>query len=186
MPVSDRRAFLRGAGLGLLSFTVAGIPACLTPRQARAAGADLKMLGTAEAVSLEAIGEAFAPGAAEAGIAWFVDHQLNMAPNDALLMARYFNVPAPYIDFYRACFSALDALSGARHEQPFADLESSTGTELLRELLAGVPDDWQGPPPLLVYLVLRNDAVDVVYGTQEGIERLDIPYMAHIAPPAKW
>ena len=37
-----------------------------------------------------------------------------------------------------------------------------------------------------VYFVLRNDAVDVFYGTQDGFEALGIPYMAHIEPPSRW
>lgn len=186
MPVSDRRSFLRGAGLGLLGFTVAGARVWLTPREARAAAAELQTLKPNEAASLEAIGEAFAPGAADAGIAWFVDHQLGLPPNDSLLMARYFNVPPPYPDFYRASLEAVNALSQARHDQPFAELASAEATGLLREMLGGDPEGWQGPPALLVYLVLRNDAVDVVYGTPEGIESLGVPLMAHIEPPSKW
>jgi hypothetical protein len=34
--------------------------------------------------------------------------------------------------------------------------------------------------------VLRSDAVDVVYGTEEGYKDLGIPYMAHIAPLKRW
>ena len=186
MPVSDRRAFLRGAGLGLLSFTVAGAEAWLTPRQARAADAQLEVLTPAQAADLEAIGDAFAPGAAQAGIAWFVDKQLTLPPNDSLLIARYFNVPPPYADFYRGSVAALNALSKARHERPFAALETAVATELLRELLGPDPAGWRGPPALVVYLVLRNDAVDMVYGTQGGIENLGVPYMAHILPPSPW
>lgn len=186
MPVSDRRTFLRGAGVGLLGFTVAGARVFLTPSEARAADAALQALTAAEAASLEAVGEAFAPGAAKAGIAWFVDQQLTVPPNDSLLMARYFNVPPPYADFYGASLAALNGFSRVRHEEAFADLDNDTATQLLRELLTGEPDGWQGPPALLVYLVLRNDAVDVVYGTPEGIESLGVPYMAHIRPPAKW
>ena len=186
MPVSDRREFLRGAGLGLLGYTVAGAQVWLTPREARAAGADLEVLTPDEAGTLEATGEAFAPGATAAGIAWFVDAQLSRPPNDGLLMARYFNVTPPYIDFYRASLTAVDRLSEARHDKLFAELATPAGTELLRGLLAGDPEGWAGPPALLVYLVLRNDAVDVVYGTAEGIESLGVPLMAHIPPPAKW
>ena len=186
MPVSDRRTFLRGAGLGLLGFTVAGARVWLTPREARAAEAELQALTATEVASLEAVGEAFAPGAAESGIAWFVDQQLAVPPNDSLLMARYFNVPPPYADFYRGSLAALNALSAARHDQAFAELDSDMATGLLRELLAGEPEPWDGPPALLVYLVLRNDAVDVVYGTVEGVERLGVPYMAHIKPPSRW
>ena len=44
----------------------------------------------------------------------------------------------------------------------------------------------QWPAGPFVYLVLRNDAVDVVYGTMSGYEGLGIPYMAHIAPAKRW
>ena len=37
-----------------------------------------------------------------------------------------------------------------------------------------------------VYGMLRNDAVDVVYGTVEGFARLGIPYMPHILPQRSW
>ena len=35
-------------------------------------------------------------------------------------------------------------------------------------------------------MMLRSDAVDVVYGTEGGFEELGIPYLAHIRPPADW
>ena len=47
-------------------------------------------------------------------------------------------------------------------------------------------DGWQGPAGPFVYLVLRSDAVDVVYGTMEGYAELGIPYMPHIAPEKRW
>ena len=39
---------------------------------------------------------------------------------------------------------------------------------------------------LFAYTVLRNDAIDVVYGTMEAYAALGVPYMAHIAPTKKW
>ena len=47
-------------------------------------------------------------------------------------------------------------------------------------------EGWKGPAGPFVYLILRSDAVDVVYGTMAGYEALNIPYMAHIAPTNKW
>jgi hypothetical protein len=35
-------------------------------------------------------------------------------------------------------------------------------------------------------LILRSDAVDVVYGTMDGYAALGIPYMPHIAPTKRW
>jgi hypothetical protein len=47
-------------------------------------------------------------------------------------------------------------------------------------------EGWQGPAGSFVYLLLRSDAVDVVYGTMEGYAGLGIPYMPHIAPTKRW
>jgi len=50
----------------------------------------------------------------------------------------------------------------------------------------GIPEGWQGPPAPLAYHALRNDAVDVVYGTPAGLQKLGVPYMEHILPPERW
>ena len=48
-------------------------------------------------------------------------------------------------------------------------------------------EGWQDPlPGGFVYVVLRNDAIDVVYGTMEGYAALGVPYMPHIAPTKRW
>jgi hypothetical protein len=47
-------------------------------------------------------------------------------------------------------------------------------------------EGWQGPGGPFVYLLLRSDAVDVVYGTMDGYAGLGIPYMPHIAPTKRW
>ena len=47
-------------------------------------------------------------------------------------------------------------------------------------------EGWKGPGGPFVYLILRSDAVDVVYGTMAGYRSLDIPYMAHIEPTKRW
>jgi hypothetical protein len=57
---------------------------------------------------------------------------------------------------------------------------------LATSLAKGEIKDWMGPPAPLFFFVLRNDAVDVKYGTQAGFESLGVPYMPHIAPPAEW
>ena len=57
---------------------------------------------------------------------------------------------------------------------------------VLATIAVSNPPGWEGPPAPLFYLLARSDAVDAVYGTPEGFERLGIPYMAHIAPPRAW
>ena len=51
---------------------------------------------------------------------------------------------------------------------------------------ANKAEGWKGPAGPFVYGMLRSDAVDVVYGTEEGYEALGVPYMAHIAPERRW
>ena len=180
-----RRDFMGGA-LGALAFTVGGAQVLLTPREAHAQGVPFRSLKPDEAATLEALGETLVPGARKAGIAQFVDQQLSIPPEEALLEARILNVRPPYVNFYRAALGAVERASAARNGRRFAELDEAQARELVNLMRQGKLDGWQGPPPPFVYLLLRSDAVDVVYGTMEGYEMLGVPYMAHIAPLKKW
>lgn len=169
-----------------LAFTVSGVESLLTPRQARAANADFHILSPLEVRALEAFGEVLLPGTREAGIAHFVDQQLTTPAPDSLLMIRYLDIPPPYLDFYRPALAALDAVSKLSYGREFAALDASHAEKLVGELSQTVPQGWQGPPAPLFFFVARSDAVDVVYGTEEGFAKLGVPYMAHIMPPRKW
>ena len=182
----DRREFMRGAALGALAFTVGGAQVLLTPRQARAQGVPFRLLAAREAQTLEAIGETLVPGARAAGIAHFIDHQISVPPEEALLEARILNVRPPYANFYRAAIGALDKATAAQADQRFAWLPAPTQRELVNVMRQGKLQGWQGPPQGFVYFVLRSDAVDVVYGTVEGYEALGVPYQAHIMPLKRW
>src|SRR5882672_4605755 len=98
----ERRAFMKGAGLGALAFTVGGVEVLLTPGQARAQGVPLRTLTAEQGAVLDALGETLVPGAREAGITNFVDQQLSIPAEEALLEARILNVRPPYANFYRA------------------------------------------------------------------------------------
>ena len=102
-----RRAFMKGAGIGALAFTVGGVEVLLTAAQARAQGVPLRVLAPDEAGTLEAVGETLAVGARQAGIAHFVDQQLALPPGYALLTLRMSEVRPPYVDFYRAALSGI-------------------------------------------------------------------------------
>jgi hypothetical protein len=185
MPL-DRREFLRGAGIGALAFTVGGVEMLLTPSEAHAAAADLRVLAPAEVRALEAIGEVLLPGARAAGITHFVDSQLAAEPAQSLLMLRYLDVPPPYADFYRGVLGAVDGAARAAHGKAFADLAPEAADALVTAMSRGTLEGWAGPPAPFAFFVLRNDAVDVVYGTVEGFEKLGVPYMPHILPPSNW
>lgn len=180
----NRRNILKGAAAGglLLHFGLAGL---LKPAEARARALPFTTLTADEAAALAALGEVLLPGAAEAGIAHFVDHQLGVPANDALLIARYFNIEPPYANFYKAGIAALNASSQSAYNKAFASLTNAQASELTTALRDNKVTGWPLPAPLF-YTVVRSDALDVVYGDEAGFERLNIPYMAHINPPGRW
>src|SRR5260221_488731 len=120
------------------------------------------------------------------GIAHFIDHQISVPPEEALLEARILNVRPPYANFYRAAIGALDKAAAAQADQRFAWLPTPAQREFVGLMRQGKLQGWQGPAQGFVYFVLRSDAVDVVYGTVEGYEALGIPYQPHIAPLKRW
>jgi len=172
--------------IGSLSFSVGGVTVLLSAREARAQGVPFRLLRADEAETIEALGETLVPGARAAGIAHFIDHQVSVPPEDALLEARILNVRPPYANFYRAALGAVDRASQAQSARRFAWLASHEQREFVNLMRQNKLESWQGPPGSFVYFVLRSDAVDVVYGTVEGYQALGIPYMAHIAPLKRW
>ncbi len=180
-----RRDFVRQAGL-TLCYSVAGTNMLLTPAQAYAKSVSFNILSREEVSVLEAVAEILLPGAKQSGVAHFVDHQLGVDANDCLLMLKYFNYPPPYTDFYRAALREINKLSHTLYASDVAELDQTNAHKLIESIRDGSADSWGGPPAALVYHALRNDAVDVVYGTVEGFKKLGIPYMEHILPPQGW
>ena len=141
----DRRRFLKSSGLGVLAFNVGGTSMLLSPREARTEELPFEVLSDGEVETLEAFGDVLLPGAREAGIAHFVDHQLAAAHPDCLLMIRYLDVPPPYADVYRAGLAALNAASTAAHERPFVKLAADDARSLVALMGRENPHGWQGP-----------------------------------------
>ena len=182
----DRRSFLRSAAGGMFLFQIAGATTLMSCSDARRMGADLTVLSADDARRLEAFAEVLVPGAREAGIAHFVDANLARPHAESLLTARYLDILPPHDQFYRDGLAALDVVARAKFGKPFASLDAAQSREVVAPLLGGKVDGWKGPPPPLFYLAVRSDAVDLVYGTEAAMERMNVPYLAHIAPPAKW
>jgi len=187
MPGMERRAFLQGAASGALAFTVGGAEVWLTPGEARAQGVPLRTLSGEQAKTLEALGETLVPGARQAGVAHFVDQQISIPADEALLEARILNVRPPYANFYRAALGAVDGASEKLNNgRGFAQLSEAEQHDFVNNMRQNKIEGWQGPAGGFVYLLLRSDAVDVVYGTMDGYASLGIPYQPHIAPTKKW
>ena len=182
----ERRAFMKGATLGALAFTVGGSTVMLTAGQAKARNVPFRLLKESEAETIEALGETLVPGARSAGIAHFIDHQIAVPPEQALLQARIMNVRPPFVNFYRAAIGAVDKASDKTYGRTFAQLSTVEQTEFVGLMRQNKVAGWQGPPGPFIYAVLRSDAVDVVYSTVDGYEALGVPYMAHIMPDRRW
>ena len=183
----ERRGFIKGAALGALAFTVGGAEVLLTPRDARAQAVPFRTLLPEQVETLEALGETLVPTARQSGIAYFVDQQLSIPPEEALLEARILNVRPPYANFYRAALGAVERASQARNGgRKFAQLSATEAHDFVDAMRQNKIEGWQGPGGGFVYTIIRNDALDVVYGTMEAYAALGVPYMAHIVPTKKW
>ena len=183
----ERRTLVKGAALSALAFSVGGKQVLLSPREARAENIPFRTLTPEQGEILEALGETLVPGAQAAGISQFVDQQLSIPPEEALLEARILNIRPPYANFYRAALGAIDRASLANNDnRGFARISAPERREFVDQMRQNKVAGWQGPPGPFVYLVMRSDAVDVVYGTMQGYANLGIPYMAHIIPQKRW
>lgn len=172
-----------------MTFCVAGCEVELSPGEARRRGAAQRVLTKAEVATLESLGETLLPGSREAGIANYIDHQLGEPAGRQRLMIKYLNVPPPFYVFYQEGLAALERAAatatgaGAR----FQELPEQIRHELVARMSRENPPGWgSGPPAPFFFFIVRNDAVDVTYGTMDGFAALGIPYMAHIAPPSRW
>jgi len=168
-----------------LAFALPTGTVLLTPEEARAKDVPLRTLSPEVAQMLEKLGETIVPGATAAGLTHFLDHQLSGDPNDALLIARYFQVALPYKNFYAAGIKTADDMARKNLQKPLASLDSNQMETLVKSMSAP-GTAFGGFPIFLFYMCLRSDAVDVVYGTPAGFEKLNIPYMQHISPPEGW
>jgi hypothetical protein len=141
-------------------------------------------LASSEGHTLSAAGDALVPGAAKAGIVPFVTAMLSS--HCPALFYDYLSLPMEPDVFYRAALAAIRSFALLHGGHAFDTLPREARERLLAGLLSPSLPGWSGPPPMLVYTVLRNDAIDVVYGTESAYEDLRIPYMPHIEPPKLW
>ena len=104
----ERRAFMKGAGSGVLAFTVGGAEVLLTPGAARTQGVPFRTLTAAQGETLEALGETLVPGARKPAFRISSTSRFRVPADEALLEARIFNVRPPFANFYRAALGAVD------------------------------------------------------------------------------
>jgi len=175
--VVSRRFVLTRMAAGVSALAIHSACGPISPRAARDQGLRLPQLSAAEGATLEALGDTLLPGAAAAGVAHYVDDQLGR--ENPLLFLKYMDWTAPYVEFYTQGLGSLERYSTGREGVTFTDANPEQRAALVREIAAATPPGWSGPPAPLFYFVTRNDALDVYYGTAEGLERLQVPYMPH-------
>ncbi|MBV8809615.1 MAG: gluconate 2-dehydrogenase subunit 3 family protein [Acidobacteriaceae bacterium] len=179
-----RRKLMTGLGTGSVVMTVGGMAAHISSAADGPESTAMRHLNAAEFRTLEALGETLLPGAADAGIACYVDEQLGRSV--PLLFLKYTDYAGSLIDFYKQGLRAVDETSNGRYGRIFAELDAVQQFALIRDVSQNTPPGWNGPPAPLFYFVIRNDAADVYYGTPEGFEKLGVPYMPLNRPPTNW
>ena len=181
----SRREFLKAGAGGTtltLAFNLGGGLLLLTPAEARARRVPWSHLAAPEAESLQRLADALVPGAAEAGVGHFVDQQIGVDPDDCMLIAKYFQIPPPYLSFYRSGLAAASALAGQKFGKGVAQLDAAEFGELIEQLAR--PGTRVGAIDVSVfYLCLRSAAVGVVCVTPVGFDRLSVSYISHICLP---
>ncbi|WP_372572375.1 gluconate 2-dehydrogenase subunit 3 family protein [Ruegeria jejuensis] len=138
-----------------------------------------------EAETLSKWCDLLAPGAARAGVARYVDQNVSGGFSDSMLLLRYLDSGA-MLPFYRGGIAGIEQESQHRFAMGFARLDPQQSAEIVAAAAGSKTEAWTTPDPNFFYFISRSDAVDMVYGTEAGFAQLDIPYLAHIAPPKPW
>ena len=173
-PLSRRHLLARSSAAGF--FMIAGQWLWLTPHEAEARAFEPQILSPEQCKALSILGDALVPGAATAGLAAYIDLQLQ-AGDQSLLIGKYLGVDtSAQASFYRAAADNVIAMTD----------ENTSMQTFIAGMAADTLSEWVGPPASYVLFVLRADGLDVTYGTPEGFENLGIPYMAHIMPEQPW
>jgi hypothetical protein len=192
---SGRREFIKASGLCASLVASASGSASARALAANLNGSveggpesgSLQVLAEAEAATLQHLAEAMVPGASTAGVVRYIDQQLARPRDERLLMLKYLPVPAAeHAEFYRTGLGNATRFSQSKYKKRCNELDPQQTLSLLDAIAADKVLQWRGAPAAFFFFVLRADACDVVYGTEQGFDRIDMPYMAHIHPKHPW
>lgn len=181
-----RRDFLVRAGSGVLALNGLKYASPLSALSAQGHFQDpLQILSYNEADIYNAWCDVLAIGAAKSNIAQFLDKYLSRPFEESLLMLRYFT-NMKLDEFYLAGIAGIDQESKAQFSRSFLELTEPEREFIIESASTSSTVAWADPAPAFFYFISRNDAIDVVYGTVKGFEKLNIPYLPHIRPPLPW
>ena len=180
-----RRQLLKVGGASL-AMTAAAPLSLFDPRGARAQGAAFDVLSPDEVTTIEALSDALVPGARDAGVSHYIDHEL-ASPSPRLLL-RFAQLRGSMAPYYHRALAAFAASMTAQGNGAFGSLSPDAQHTVIEALRTGTIQTWDAGAVAapVFYGMMRNDGVDVVYGSVEGFKNLDIPYMPHIMPKTTW
>jgi hypothetical protein len=181
----DRRHLLHAGGASLAMAAAAPL-AVFDPREARAQDLPFEVLSPDEVATIEAISDALVPGARDAGISHYIDHEL-ASPSPRLLL-RFAQLRGPLAPYYHGALAAFAASMTAQGNGAFSSLSSDAQHTVIEALRTGTIKPWDSGSVAapVFYGMMRNDGIDVVYGSVEGFKSLGIPYMPHVKPKTTW
>src|ERR1700745_1801579 len=114
------------------------------PREARAQGIPFKVLSPDEVTTVEALSDALVPGAREAGVSHYIDHEL-ASPSPRLLL-RFAQLRGPRAPYYHGALAAFAASMTAQEHGAFASLSPDAQHTVIEALRTGTikPRDARG------------------------------------------
>ena len=180
-----RRTLIRAATASAIATSAAPVSALFDPCAARAAAEPLRVLTSDQAAAIEGLCDAIVPGARDAGVAHYIDHELS--GNSPRLLLRFAQLPGPMTPYYTDGIAAFSAAVMQQKQAAFASLRTDDQHAIIEALRTGTLAPWANAvAPPVFFGMMRNDGVDVVYGSIDGFKRLGMPYMPHIAPTTTW
>lgn len=181
-----RRDFLVRTGSGIIALSGLEYASPLSALSVQGQSQDpLQILSQNEADIYNAWCDILAIGAAKMNVAQFLDKYLNRPFGESLLMLRFF-ASMKLDEFYLAGIAGIDQESKAQFSKPFLELTEPQREFIIESASTSSTIAWKDPAPAFFYFISRNDAIDVVYGTVKGFEKLKIPYLPHIRPLSPW
>lgn len=181
--MSRRRAIAGAGALGTVALVAGGVPIHAAPGSRLGASGSLRSLSLREVALFNGFCEAVVPGATAESVGCYLDYQLSLPPDECLLFARYLPIVPPFLHFYREGAVALEKAVRRGRGGAVTPPSEADWRLLARGMHGKSVAGWNGPPTELLYFALRNDALDVVYGTDKGLRKLGIPVMHHSPRP---
>src|ERR1700744_1682837 len=157
--IMDRRYLLQAGGASLALGAAAPL-SLFDSRKARAQGLPFKVLSPDEVTTIEALSDALVPGARDAGVSHYIDHEL-ASPSPRFLL-RFAQLRGPMAPYYHGALAAFAASITAQGSGAFPSLSPDAQHTVIEAWRTGTikPGDTGSLAAPVFYGMMRNDGVD--------------------------